>query len=157
MRLSALLVSTLIVTAPSSVSAKGEGVGVYLQGLVSNVRSTAAGVTFKLTGVVELVQYRGQEKSVILVKGAAPVPVASRQSDFCFVMIDDSSWNPGPCREGQLAGALERAARERRAIRLELARTTLRFGGGEQEVEVEVQASEMLRLSDPSPSRSSRR
>jgi hypothetical protein len=155
MRLSALLVSTLIVTAPSPVSAKGEGVGVYLQGLVSSVRSTAAGVTFKLTGVVELVQYRGQEKSVILVKGTAPVPVASRQSDFCFVMIDDSSWHPGPCREGQLAGALERAARERRAIRLELARTTLRFGGGEQEVEV--QASEMLRLSEPSPSRSSRR
>ena len=156
MRIRALLVSTLIVTATSPVSAKGEGVGVYLQGLVSNVRSTAAGVTFKLTGVVELVQYRAQEKSVILVQGAAPVPVASRQSDFCFVMIDDSSWNPGPCREGQLAEALERAARERRAaIRLELARTTLRFGGGEQEVEV--QASEMLRLSDPSPSQSSRR
>ena len=155
MRVSALLVSILIVTAPSSVSAKGEGVGVYLQGLVSNVRSTEAGVTFKLSGVVELVQHRGQERSVILVKGAAPVPVASRQGDFCFVMIDDSSWNPGPCREGQLVGALERAARERRTIRLELARTTLRFGGAEREVEV--QASEMLRLSEPSPSRSSRR
>ncbi|HTO50460.1 MAG TPA: hypothetical protein VML91_22690 [Burkholderiales bacterium] len=153
MRVSALLASSVIVAAPSPVLAKGEGVGVYLQGLVSNVRSTETGVTFKLSGVVELVQYRGQERSVIRVTGAAPVPVTAKQSDFCFVMIDDSSWNPGPCREGQLIGSLERAAREHRAIRLELARTTLRFGDGVQEVEV--QASEMLRLSAPSASRSS--
>ena len=155
MRVNALLVSAIVVAAPSSVSAKGEGVGVYLQGLVSNVRSTGSGVTFNLSGVVELVQYRGGEESVILIKGTVPVPVTSRQGDFCFVLIDDWSWNPGPCRGGQLVDALERAARERRAIRLELGRTTLRFGSGEHEVEV--QASEMLRLSEPSPPRSSGR
>jgi hypothetical protein len=143
MRLDWLVVIVLLL-APTSVFAKGEGVGVYLEGLVSDVRAEGRSISFRLSGSLDLTQFRRGEQSVIRIQGRTPVEVTTRQGDFCFVLIDDWSWHPGPCRAGQLREALERAAREHLGLRLELGRVALRFGGAENDVEVT--DSETLRV-----------
>ena len=150
------LIVIAFLLAPTSVFAKGEGIGVYLEGLVSEVRADERSVSFRFSGSLELTQFRQGEQSVIRIQSRTPVEVTTKQGDFCFVLIDDWSWNPGPCRAGQLRTALERAAREHLGMRLELGRVALRFGGGENDVKVT--DSETLRLSGrTAPAKSSSR
>jgi len=128
--------SIALLLAPAFVFAKGEGVGVYLEGLVSDVRADGPKIHFRLSGTVDLIQYRGRQESLIRIQGDRPVEATTRQDDFCFVMIDDASWHPGPCQKGQILATLKRAAAERVPLRLELSRTALRFGTGEGHVTV---------------------
>ena len=139
------LILIAVLLTSSLVFAKGDGVGVYLDGAVSNVQADGREIRFRLNGTLELKQFHRGRQSVIRIQSADAVTVKTKQVDFCFVLIDDWSWNPGPCQPGQLLKALERASREHVQVRLELSRTTLRFGGEN----VEVTESETLRLSAP--------
>jgi hypothetical protein len=105
-----------------------------------------------VAGKLELVQYHGDRRSAIVVEPKKPITVSGRQVPFCFIMIDDNSWNPGPCKPGQVREVLERAAREHRALEIELADTTVHFFAET----AEVTASDVVRIYDSKPGRSVR-
>ena len=124
----------LLLGGANALSAKGMGVGVHVRGTISGVRTKGEAVEFQVSGSLELAQYRGQKRSAILLEPRTPIPVVGRQTSFCFVMIDDSSWNPGPCRAGQIQEVLDRAAREKRALDIELGDAVVHFVGETAEV-----------------------
>jgi hypothetical protein len=134
----------LLLGATTTASAKGMGVGVQLRGVISAVQTKRDSIQFQVTGSLELAQYRDQTRSAILLEPRTPIAVVSRQTSFCFVMIDDSSWHPGPCRAGQIREVLERAAREKRALRIELGDPVVRFMGET----AEVASSSVIRVFD---------
>jgi len=104
-------------------------------------------VEFQVRGSLELAQYRGEKRSAIVLEPRTPIRVVGRQTSFCFVMIDDSSWNPGPCRAGQVREVLDRAAREGRALKLELGDAVVHFVGET----AEVVRSSVIRVFDDKP------
>ncbi len=124
----------LLLGNAAALSAKGMGVGVHVRGMISGVRSRSETVEFQVSGTLELAQYRGQERSAIVLEPRTPIRVVGRQTSFCFVMIDDSSWNPGPCRAGQIQEVFDRAAREKRALDIELGDAVVHFVGETAEV-----------------------
>src|SRR5437764_14332936 len=128
------LAAALLLAGSSALWAKGMGVGVDARGLVSAVRVKGETVEFQLSGRLELVQFRGQTRSTNVLSPRTPIHIAGRQTSLCFVMIDDPSWAPGPCRAGQIASVLERPAREKRPLRIELSDATVHFEGETAEV-----------------------
>jgi hypothetical protein len=134
----------LFLGGANALSAKGMGVGVQVRGMISGVRTRGAAVEFQVSGSLELTQYRGQKRSAILLEPRTPIHVVGRQTSFCFVMIDDSSWNPGPCRAGQIREVFERAALEKRGLKIELGNAVVHFVGET----AEVVASSVIRVFD---------
>jgi hypothetical protein len=124
----------LLLGGASALSAKGMGVGVHVWGMISGVRNRGEAVEFQVSGSLELTQYRGQQRSAILLEPRTPIQIVGRQTSFCFVMIDDSSWNPGPCKPGQIREVFERAALERRGLKIELGNAVVHFVGETAEV-----------------------
>ena len=124
----------LVLGCTGALSAKGMGVGVHARGTVSGVRTRGETVEFQVSGRLELAQYRGEKRSAIVLEPRRSIRVAGRQTSFCFVMIDDPSWNPGPCRAGQIREVLDRAAREGRALDIELGDVVVHFVGETAEV-----------------------
>jgi len=123
------------------------GVGVHVRGTISGVRTKGEAVEFQVSGSLELAQYRGQRRSTILLEPRTPISVVGRQTSFCFVMIDDSSWSPGPCRAGQIREVLDRAALEKRALKIELGDAVVHFIGET----AEVAGSSVIRVFDDKP------
>jgi hypothetical protein len=125
------------------------GVGVHVRGIVSGVRARGDAVEFQVSGSLELTQYRDrdQKSSTILLEPRTPIRVVGRQTSFCFVMIDDPSWNPGPCRSGQIRELFGRAALEKRALKVELGDAVVHFTGET----AEVVASSVIRIFDDRP------
>jgi hypothetical protein len=124
----------LLLGSADALSGKGMGVGVHVRGTISGVRTRGEAVEFQVSGSLELAQYRGQKRSAIWLESRTPIRVVGRQTSFCFVMIDDWSWNPGPCRAGQIRELLDRAAREKRALKVELGDAVVHFVGESAEV-----------------------
>ena len=62
-------------------------------------------------------------------------------------MIDDSIWSPGPCRAGQIREVLDRAALEKRALKIELGDAVVHFIGET----AEVAGSSVIRVFDDKP------
>jgi len=137
----------LLLGGANAISAKGMGVGVHVSGMISGVRTRGEAVEFHVSGSLELAQYRGQKRSAILLEPRTPIRVVGRQTSFCFVMIDDSSWNPGPCRAGQIRDVLDRAAVEKRALKIELGDVVVHFVGET----AEVVDSSVIRVFDDKP------
>jgi hypothetical protein len=137
----------LLLGGANALSAKGMGVGVHVRGTISGVRTKGEAVEFQVSGSLELAQYRGQKRSAILLEPRTPILVVGRQTSFCFVMIDDSSWNPGPCRAGQIREVLDRAALEKRALKIELGDAVVHFMGET----AEVAGSSVIRVFDDKP------
>jgi len=137
----------LLLGGANALSAKGMGVGVRVRGTISGVRAKGEAVEFQVSGSLELAQYRGQKRSAILLEPRTPILVVGRQTSFCFVMIDDSSWNPGPCRAGQIREVLDRAALEKRALKIELGDAVVHFMGET----AEVAGSSVIRVFDDKP------
>jgi hypothetical protein len=142
-----LVAAALVLGAGNPLSAKGMGVGVYVRGFVDAVQPKGEAFEFQVTGSLELTQYHGQQRSAILVEARKPIPVIGRQVSFCFVMIDDATWNPGPCKPGQIRAVLDRAAQERRPLKIELGDAVVHFVGET----AEVTAAEVLRVYDDKP------
>lgn len=139
----------LLLGGASALSAKGMGVGVHVRGTISGVRTKGDAVEFQVSGSLELEQYRGQKRSAILLHPPTPIPVVGRQTSFCFVMIDDSTWNPGPCRAGQIREVLDRASLEKRTLKIELGDAVVHFVGET----AEVTDSSIIRVFDDKPAK----
>ena len=137
----------LLLGGINALSAKGMGVGVLVRGVISGVRTRGETVEFQVRGRLELTQYRGQKRSTILLEPRTPIRVVGRQTSFCFVMIDDSSWDPGPCRAGQIREVFDRAALEKRALKIELGDAVVHFVGET----AEVVGSSVIRVFDDKP------
>ncbi len=118
------LVSSLFVLP--SAEPKGDGVGLWMEGTVSNVQLVDAKLRFLLNGKFLLKQYRGTAYSVVEVAGRHGVPVTIRQADPFFAMTSD--WKGGAIRkQGALFAILESAAERKLLVKFELTEARLSF------------------------------
>src|SRR6185436_3014336 len=65
---------------PGGAAAKGEGVGVWMEGRVSEVRAEGSSIRLALDGRLWLQQYRGAEPSEVEVRDTA-IPATLAQGD----------------------------------------------------------------------------
>src|SRR5438132_11200012 len=90
---------------PAAVLAKGEGVGLWMEGQVSEVRSEGQNIRLVVTGRFRFEQYRGSQPSVVEVRdlrgGPASIAAVLTQGRPLFAMVEN--WNGGPIPN---AGAL---------------------------------------------------
>jgi hypothetical protein len=118
----------LILSAPRA-EAKGNGVGLWMEGTVSNVQPDGHRVRFLLTGIFRFEQYRGTSRSVVEVDGRRGMLVTIRQADPFFAMTTD--WRGGAIRDGgALFRILESATKGRGVVKFELSDAQLAFGPG---------------------------
>jgi hypothetical protein len=122
------------VLLPSVVHAKGEGIGLWMEGQVSEVRAEGRDIHLVLTGRFWIDQYRGQQPAVVEVRdlrtgGAATIPALLTQGRPFFAMTE--SWGGGAIRKsGALLEILQAAARTGKVVKFELADSRLSFGRG---------------------------
>ena len=113
---------------PISALAKGDGVGLWMEGTGSNVRAEGEGIHLRLVGRFWFEQYRGRtERSVVEVDGGRGLSATVSQGQPFFAMSRD--WHAGAIREkGRLFSILEVAAQRGRVVRFELADARVAFG-----------------------------
>jgi hypothetical protein len=144
-----LLSAVLLVTAlsPACALAKGEGVGLWMEGQISEVRTEGANIHLVVTGRFWLDQYRGQQASMVEVRdlrgGPARIPATIRQGKPFYAMTAD--WRGGAIRPpGALLGILQ-AARTGRVLKFQLIDARLKFG---REGRFVVESADVLRATD---------
>lgn len=126
------------------VHAKGEGVGLWMEGTVANVRAEGKRTHLVLTGRFWLEQYRGNVRSVVEVDGRRGIPVTVVQAEPFFAMT--TNWGGGSIRaQGALLPILETAAERKRTVKLELLDAKLVFG---REGHFEVTEGAVIRVTD---------
>ena len=119
---------------PPAVLAKGESVGLWMEGKVSEVRAEGQDIRLVLTGRFWFEQHRAAKASVVEVRdlrtgGPASIPVVLTQGRPFFAMVEN--WRGGALRKsGALLAILQAAAGTERVVRLELANARLQFGSG---------------------------
>ncbi len=119
-----LLVSLLLAAA---VQAKGDGVGLRMEGTVSNLEVQGDKLHFILTGRFSFKQWRGQTESSVDVDGSRGIPVTAVQAKPFYAMTEDG--RGAAIREkGALAGILQAAAEHKRVVRFQLVDARLVFG-----------------------------
>jgi hypothetical protein len=131
-----LLATALAAVAlvPCTVAAKGEGIGLWMEGQVSEVRAEGRDVRLVLTGRFWFDQYRGQEPSIVEVHdprtgGAASIPAVLTQGRPFYAMTEN--WRGGATRKsGALLEILQAAAASGKTVKFELADSRLSFGRG---------------------------
>ena len=129
--LSAAMLAAVLLPGP--VLAKGEGVGMWLEGQVSQVQAEGRSIRLVVTGRFWFEQYRGAEASIVEVRnlrgGPASIPAALTQGRPFFAMTE--RWKGGALRQsGALLGILQSAAGTGQVVKLELANARLSFGSG---------------------------
>jgi len=131
------------VLCPGSAWAKGEGVGVWMEGQVSEVRAKGAAIHLLLQGRFWFEQYRGTEPSVIEVREAT-IPATLAQGKPFFAMVEN--WHGGAIRKpGALMQILQAAAASGKPVKFELVNARLRFG---PQGRVSVEAAQVIRATD---------
>ena len=120
-----------IALLPDAAVAKGEGVGLWMEGKVSDVEKDGEAVHLLVTGRFWLDQYRGRERHALEVTGPqgqpATIPATLTQARPFFAMATD--WRAGAIREeGALAAMVEEAARREWTVRFEFEDAQLAFG-----------------------------
>ena len=118
---------------PAAVLAKGEGVGLWMEGQVSEVRAEGQNIRLVVTGRFWFEQYRGAEPSVVEVRdlrgGPASITATLTQGRPFYAMVE--SWKGGAIRKsGALLAILQAAAGTGQVVRFELANARLQFGSG---------------------------
>lgn len=132
-----------VALCPSGASAKGEGVGIRMEGRVSEVRAEGPSINFVLNGRLWLEQHRGTERSVVEVRDAA-IPAAIAQGDPFFAMVKD--WRGGAIREpGALLRILQAASASGNSVRFELLDARLKF---EPQGRIAVESARVVRATD---------
>ncbi len=126
-----LLAVLLTLILPVAALAKGEGVGLWMEGKVSDVKTEGQKIQLVLTGRFWFEQYRGQERSVVEIKGEHGVPatiVATiTQAEPFFAMV--ATWEGGAIRkQGALLAIVQEAAKRNRIIKFEFFDGQLAFG-----------------------------
>ena len=133
---------------PASVWAKGEGVGLWMEGQVSEVRADGSIIHLVVTGRFWLDQYRGEQASVVEVRdlrgGPARIRATIRQAKPFFAMV--KGWGGGALRpSGTLLEILQAASGTDRLVKFELIDARLRFG---REGRFSVESADVLRATD---------
>lgn len=133
---------------PACALAKGEGVGLWMEGQVSEVRAQGASIHLVVTGRFWFDQYRGEQHSVVEVRdlrgGAATIPVVIRQGKTFFAMLAGSGG--GAIRpSGGLLEILKTASGTDRVVKFQLINARLKFG---PEGRFAVEAGEVIRATD---------
>jgi len=87
---------------PGAVLAKGEGIGLWMEGQVSEVRAQGQDIRLVVTGRFRFEQHRGQEAAVVEVRdwrtgGAASIPALLTQGRPFYAMTED--WRGGASRK----------------------------------------------------------
>jgi len=109
---------------PAGVLAKGEGVGLWMEGQVSDVRAEGQNIRLVLIGHFWLDQHRGTQASVVEVRdlrtgGPATIPAVLTQGRPFFAMTEN--WGAGAIRKsGALLAILQAAAGTGKSVKLEL-------------------------------------
>ncbi len=125
MALAAVVAATLLLPIP--VLAKGEGVGLWMEGTVSNVEDDGKNIRLVLTGRFWFEQYRARERSVVELDSRHGLPATITQATPFFAMTAD--WGGGAIREpGTLLKILRAAAQHGRSVRFEFVDAQLAFG-----------------------------
>jgi len=128
---------------PGGAAAKGEGVGVWMEGRVSEVRAEGSSIRLALDGRLWLQQYRGAEPSEVEVRDTA-IPATLAQGDPFFAMVE--GWGGGAIRkQGALLRILQAAAASGKPVKLELVNARLKFA---PQGRVAVEAAEVIRATD---------
>jgi hypothetical protein len=145
LRSAAFVVAALLATC---VFAKGEGVGLWMEGKVSEVRAEGTNIHLVVTGRFWFEQYRGQQRSVVEVKnlrgGAAVIPATIRQGKPFFAMVE--GWGGGAIRQpGALLEILRTASGSERSVKFQLIDARLKFG---REGRFRVESADTLRATD---------
>jgi hypothetical protein len=127
-RATAVIVAVLVTSCLAVLAhAKGDGVGLWMEGTVSKVRSDGQRIHLMVTGRFWFEQYRGTARSVVEVDGSRGVSAAVVQGQPFFAMSSD--WRAGSIRLiGALLAILETAGRHHRPVRFELTEAKLVFG-----------------------------
>ena len=131
---------------PGLASAKGEGVGLWMDGTVSQLREVRGELRFVLKGRFSFTQFHGEHGSVIEVDAGEGIPVRVRQGNPFFAMTGD--WSAGSIREDPkaLAAIVRAAERAGHDVKFELHDATLRFGEGRK---FSVEGAQVIRATDP--------
>ena len=146
MKWGAVLVAAVFMTSllAGPARAKGEGVGLWMEGTISNVRVAGEKVHLVLTGRFWFEQFHGPARSIVEVDGRRGIPVTVAQARPFFAMTSD--WKGGAIREKEVLPAiLKAAARLKRTVKLELTDAWLVFGQG---LEFEVADGLVIRATD---------
>ena len=142
MRLLLALVAA-VALYPGSACAKGEGIGVWMEGQVSEVQARGAAVQLLLRGRFWFEQHRGTEPSVIELRDAT-IPATLAQGEPFFAMVEN--WHGGAIRKpGALLQILQAAAASGKPVKLELVRARLKF---EPQGRIRVESAEVVRATD---------
>ncbi len=125
---------------PAGVCAKGEGVGLWMEGTVSEVKAEGQRVRLVLTGRFWFEQHRNQQASVIEVRdlrtgGPASIPATLTQGKVFFAMVEN--W---------LLRLLQSAAGSPQVLKFELANARLKFGSIGK---LTVESAQVIRATDP--------
>ena len=122
-----LLAFAAAVLLPGAVLAKGEAVGLWMEGQVSEVRAEGRDIRLVLTGRFRFEQHRARDASVVEVP--ATIPALLTQGRPFFAMTEN--WRGGALlKSGALLEILQSAAGSGKVVRLELADSRLSFGRG---------------------------
>ena len=112
---------------PMLASAKGEGVGLWMEGTVSNVEVGGQDIRLVLTGRFWFEQYRGRERSIVVVDGRHGLTATIAQATPFFAMAAD--WRAGAIRgPGALLAIVGAAAQRGRSVKFEFLDARLAFG-----------------------------
>jgi hypothetical protein len=142
------LLAVLFAALPLCAMAKGEGVGLRMEGQVSEVRAEGSRIHLVVTGRFWFEQYRDQQRSVVEIRdlrgGAATIPVVVTQGKPFFAMLAGSGG--GAIRPpGGLLQILNTASGTDRVVKFELINARLKFGA---EGRFAVEAGEVIRATD---------
>ena len=130
-RASSLILLGIVISLLSTPKAesKGDGVGLWIEGRVSNLQIDGDRLRFRLTGKFVFDQYRDSARSVVEVDGRRGIPITIRQADPFFAMTSD--WHGGAIQErGALRRILESAAKAGNVVKFELTEGQLKFERG---------------------------
>lgn len=120
--------------APGVVAAKGEAIGLWMEGQVSEVHAEGRDIRLVLTGHFWFDQHGGQEPTVLVVQdprtgGPASIAAVLAQGRPFYAMSEN--WRGGALRRsGALLEILQAAAATGKRVRFELADSRLAFGRG---------------------------
>jgi hypothetical protein len=142
---SSLVLLLLGLLLPASVLAKGDGIGLRMEGTVSNLKVDGEKLSFTLTGRFYFEQYlRGTERQAVEVDGRRGLPVTVVQAEPFFAVTPDrhgAALRPN----GTLARILRAAVDRKRVVKFELTDAKLEFGPERRFV---VAYAEVIRATD---------
>ena len=124
----------VIAFLPGPVAAKGEAIGLWIEGRVSEVRAEGRDIRLLVTGRFWFEQHGEQEPAIVEVRdartgGAASIPAVLAQGRPFYAMTEN--WRGGAVRKsGALLEILQAAAASGKTVKLELADSRLSFGRG---------------------------